>query len=71
MLPWSVIPIAGWPSAAARAMTSGIRAAPSSIENSVCWCRWVNDAPTDGFPSFAGSAFPQGLWTTLWRTTDV
>ena len=36
MLPWSVIPIAGWPSATARAMTSGTRAAPSSIENSVC-----------------------------------
>ena len=35
MLPWSVIPMAGWPSAAAAAMTSLIRAAPSSIENSV------------------------------------
>src|SRR5215471_7746807 len=48
MLPWSVIPIAGCPSAAARAITSGTRAAPSSMENSVCWCRWVNEAPTGG-----------------------
>ena len=36
MLPWSVMPIAGWPSATAAATTSPIRAAPSSIENSVC-----------------------------------
>ena len=43
MLPWSVMPSAGWPSAAAAATTSPIRAAPSSIENSVCTCRWVNE----------------------------
>ena len=36
MLPWSVIPIAGWPSVTAAATTSPIRAAPSSIEYSVC-----------------------------------
>src|SRR5438309_3633004 len=39
MLPWSVIPIAGCPSALAAAMTSLTRAAPSSIENSVCRCK--------------------------------
>ena len=43
MLPWSVMPTAGWPSAAALATTSPTRAAPSSIENSVCTCRWVNE----------------------------
>ena len=36
MLPWSVMPIAGWPSATAAPTMSPIRAAPSSIENSVC-----------------------------------
>jgi hypothetical protein len=36
MLPWSVMPMAGCPSAAAAATTSATRAAPSSIENSVC-----------------------------------
>src|SRR6184192_2911029 len=45
MLPWSVIPTAGCPSAAAVAMTSGIRAAPSSMENSVCRCRCTNEFP--------------------------
>ena len=43
MLPWSVMPTAGWPSAAAVATTSSIRAAPSSIENSVWTWRWTND----------------------------
>src|SRR5690349_9729589 len=43
MFPWSVIPTAGCPSATALATTSGIRAAPSSIEYSVCRCRWTND----------------------------
>src|SRR6059058_4335738 len=45
MFPWSVIPTAGCPSAAAVAMTSGIRAAPSSMENSVCRCRCTNEFP--------------------------
>src|SRR5918995_1220538 len=45
MFPWSVIPTASCPSAAAVAMTSGIRAAPSSIENSVCRCRCTNELP--------------------------
>src|SRR5256885_3868946 len=44
MLPWSVIPTAGWPSAAAAATTSPMRDAPSSIEYSVCRCRWTNDS---------------------------
>jgi hypothetical protein len=44
MLPWSVMPIAGWPSAAAAATSSSRRAAPSSIENSVWTCRWVNES---------------------------
>ena len=47
MFPWSVIPIAGWPSAAAAATTSPIRDAPSSIEYSVWTWRWVNDFATD------------------------
>ena len=46
MLPWSVMPTAGCPSAAAFATTSVMRAAPSSIENSVWRWRWVNDAAT-------------------------
>src|SRR5688572_26157722 len=46
MLPWSVIPIAGWPSATAAATTSCTRAAPSSMENSVWRCRCVNESPT-------------------------
>src|SRR3954451_21063512 len=37
------MPTAGWPSAAAVATTSAMRAAPSSIENSVCRWRWTND----------------------------
>ena len=43
MFPWSVMPTAGWPSAAAVATTSVIRAAPSSIEYSVCRWRCTND----------------------------
>ena len=53
MLPWSVIASAGWPSAAAAATTSATRAAPSSIEYSVCWCRWANDGDAhraDAYP---------------------
>ena len=46
MLPWSVMPIAGWPSAAAAATSSSTRAAPSSIEYSVCRWRWVNESAT-------------------------
>src|SRR5438105_15419918 len=40
------MPMAGWPSAAAAAMTSPTRAAPSSIENSVWRWRWVNESGT-------------------------
>src|SRR6478752_813797 len=47
MFPWSVMPTAGWPSAAAVATTSAMRAAPSSIENSVCRWRWTNDLAND------------------------
>src|SRR5215213_5304993 len=43
MFPWSVMPTAGCPSAAAVATTSPMRAAPSSIENSVCRWRCTND----------------------------
>ena len=39
MLPWSVIPTAGWPSAAAAATSESTRLAPSSIEYSVCTWR--------------------------------
>src|SRR6478609_4614034 len=52
MLPWSVMAIAGWPSAAAAATASPTRDAPSSIEYSVCWCRWTNESAT----FFLGSA---------------
>src|SRR3954462_7416357 len=44
MLPWSVIPSAGWPSPTALATSSSRRAAPSSMENSVWTWRWVNDS---------------------------
>ena len=43
MFPWSVMPTAGWPSAAAAPTTSPIRDAPSSIEYSVCRWRWTNE----------------------------
>ncbi len=73
MLPWSVMPTAGWPSAAAVATTSPIRAAPSSIEYSVCRCRWTNELaalrqrPLPPSPSRR----PQVLWTVLWRITSM
>ena len=50
MFPWSVMPTAGWPSAAAVATTSAMRAAPSSIENSVCRWRWTNDLANERSP---------------------
>src|SRR3954464_2949371 len=46
MLPWSVIPRAGCPSAAAAATTSSTRDAPSSIENSVWTWRWAKLSDT-------------------------
>ena len=72
MLPWSVMPIAGWPSAAAAATTSSIRAAPSSIEYSVCTWRWVKlNRATWRVSSSARSTAgvhsnPQALSTSLW-----
>ena len=51
MLPWSVMPMAGCPSAAAAATTSATRAAPSSIEYSVCTWRWVKLSATPAPPS--------------------
>jgi hypothetical protein len=42
MLPWSVMPSAGWPSATAACTRSLTRAAPSSMENSVWVCRCVH-----------------------------
>src|SRR5580704_8639314 len=56
MLPWSVIPTAGCPSATALATTSWIRAAPSSIENSVWASRWTNYINV--IPTVAGSRRP-------------
>src|SRR6478672_2263909 len=50
MLPWSVMPRAGWPSATALATRSSRRAAPSSIENSVWTWRCVNESPTWAWP---------------------
>ena len=58
MLPWSVMPIAGWPSAAAAATTSPTRAAPSSIEYSVWTWRWVKRIAHAG-PPRASAARPQ------------
>src|SRR6266536_6248158 len=58
MFPSSVIPTAGWPSAAAVAMTSGMRAAPSSMENSVCRCRCTNELAKAPQPP---SARPTGV----------
>ena len=56
MFPWSVIPRAGWPSAAAAATTSAMRAAPSSIEYSVCTWRCVK----------LSTGCPQGFIHSLW-----
>ncbi len=64
MFPWSVMPTAGWPSAAAVATTSAMRAAPSSIENSVCRWRWTNDLANDAL-------YPHVLHRCLWRITRV
>src|SRR5580658_2130675 len=50
MLPWSVMPKAGCPSATAAATRSPTRAAPSSMENSVWVCRCVNDRSDTGPP---------------------
>src|SRR6266516_2845519 len=61
MLPWSVMPTAGWPSAAAFDTTSAMRAAPSSIENSVWRWRCTNDlAKVELAP------LSTGLWRGLW-----
>ena len=54
MLPWSVIPRAGWPSATAACTRSFTRAAPSSIENSVWVCRCVNDRVRQRAGAFLG-----------------
>src|SRR6476620_8319205 len=68
MLPWSVIPTAGWPSRTAAVTTSSMRDAPSSIEYSVWRCRWTNESAIA-----AGAVpFPQRRWTVLWTNhTDV
>src|SRR5690349_9178755 len=44
-LPWSVIAMASMPSSAVRANMSSSRAAPSSMEYSVCTWRWANPDP--------------------------
>src|SRR3954468_9000644 len=68
MLPWSVIPIAGWPSAAAAATTSPMRDAPSSIEYSVWTCRWTNDrAITPALKSDGRAGDPALGGTLRWR----
>ena len=60
MLPWSVMPMAGCPSAAAAATTSSTRAAPSSIEYSVWTWRWVKLSPTGGLLG-APAGVPQSI----------
>ena len=70
MLPWSVIAIAGWPSATAAATTSSTRAAPSSIEYSVWLCRWANESPFFPVLSLASTTLAHSLSTgfvhSLW-----
>src|SRR3954471_19273907 len=61
MLPWSVIPIAGCPSATALATISSRRAAPSSIENSVWTWRWVNESDMAG-----GTTLPHDPGESQW-----
>src|SRR5438552_128590 len=73
MFPWSVIPSAGCPSAAAAATTSSTRDAPSSIENSVWTCRWVKLSDTCvttllGTVHTPSTAVVHRLWTDY---TDV
>src|SRR5437762_120536 len=51
------MPTAGWPSAAAVATTSPMRAAPSSIENSVWRWRWTNDLANES-PASPGVSTP-------------
>src|SRR3954453_15000578 len=41
MTPWSVSPMAGWPSSAARAASASTLHAPSSSEYSEWTCRWA------------------------------
>ena len=49
MYPWSVVATAGMPIREASANRSSIRAAPSSIEYSVCTCRCTKESlPDDG-----------------------
>src|SRR5215213_551526 len=67
MLPWSVMPRAGCPSATAAATASPTRLAPSSIENSVWVCRWVNDRPTRRLSS-ASVRLLHRRWMALWRS---
>ncbi|GAA4353153.1 hypothetical protein GCM10023145_19310 [Angustibacter luteus] len=43
-----MVATAGIPCRAASAIRSSIRAAPSSIEYSVCTCRWANEGPPEG-----------------------
>ena len=72
MLPWSVIPRAGCPSATAAWTRSLTRAAPSSIENSVWVCRWVNDRVANGLlPSSDGGcrdAVSPGVLHRVWTS---
>ncbi len=66
MLPWSVMPSAGCPSATAALTRSFTRAAPSSMENSVWVCRCVNDRVANGgdLPSIVHQGVLHTLWTS-------
>src|SRR3954453_14605160 len=62
--PWSVRPMAGWPSSAARAARASILQAPSSSEYSEWTCRWaqagvLTDLDTVAGRSDAGQASDQ------------
>src|SRR5680860_1794603 len=74
MLPWSVIASAGIPIAAVRRKRSGNRAAPSSMEYSVCTCRCTNESldPDDiNADALPNSHSPQLNKTTGEAAADI
>src|SRR5207248_711534 len=58
MTPWSVSPIAGIPSSAARDTIAGMRLAPSSSEYSVWLWRWTKVSGACGIVWILGVAAP-------------
>src|SRR5919112_4584181 len=56
MTPWSVRPIAGCPSSAARAASASILQAPSSSEYSEWTCRWAQQGVLTGSDTLGGGS---------------